>query len=337
MMRIAVDAMGGDHAPKAIVEGTLLALDEFKDINIILVGNKEELDPLLSSISPETASRIKLVHTTEVISSDEEPVKAVRRKKDSSLVQVSRMVKEHEADACISAGNTGAYMTAGVLVTGRIKGVERPALAAFLPTTTGKISLILDVGANMDAKPEHLLQYAKMGYIYAEKVMGYTNPTVGLLNVGAEESKGNDLMKKAFPLIKDSSVNFLGNIEARDVPFGVADVVICDGFSGNVLLKVTEGVAGAVFSMLKEEFTKNLTSKLAAAVLKPGLKQLKLRLDYAEYGGAPLLGIDGGYIKAHGSSGPIAIKNAVGQARKLIHQNVVGLIKSEVQKESDAK
>lgn len=330
-MKIAVDAMGGDHAPQAIVEGALQAIEAFNDIEIILVGNEQEIAKHMS----EKHARIQVVHTTEIIETDEEPVKAVRKKKDSSLVQVTRMVKDKEADACISAGNTGAYMTAGLLVTGRIKGIERPALAPLIPTTTGKFSLVLDVGANMDAKPEHLVQYAMMGSIYAEKVLGYENPKVGLLNVGVEESKGNELMKKTFPLLKETNINFIGNVEARDVPFGTADVIICDGFSGNILLKLMEGVAGAIFTMLKEEFMKSTFTKLAALSLKPGLKQLKGKMDYTEHGGAPLLGLAGVCIKAHGSSNAKAIKNAIAQARHFIQEDVTGLIKQEVQKESD--
>jgi len=326
-MRIAVDAMGGDNAPKSIVEGAMLALEEYQDIEIILVGNESEIKPFITKQS----ERLRIVHTTEVIGTDEEPVKAVRGKKDSSLVQVTRMVKEQEAEACISAGNTGAYMTAGLLVTGRIKGVERPGLSIIYPTMSGRASVILDVGANVDAKPEHLLQYAYMGSIYAEKVLGYDNPTVGLLNVGTEDNKGNELVKHAFPLLKNSSVNFVGNIEGRDVPHGVADVIVCDGFAGNVLLKVTEGVVGTIFGMLKDEFTKSTMTKLAALILKPGLKSFKKKMDYTEYGGAPLLGLNGVCIKAHGSSNDFAIKNGIGQARKFLQYNVNELIQQKVQ------
>lgn len=335
MMKIALDAMGGDHAPKSIVDGALLALQEFSDVELILVGQEQEI---LKYLPPDTdRTRLKIVHAEEVISTDEEPVRAVRRKKDSSLVQVARLVKEKEVQACISAGNTGAYMTAGLLVAGRIKGIERPALATYFPTVSGKFALVLDVGANMDAKPEHLLQYAQMGLIYAEKVMGYQNPTVGLLNVGAEDSKGNELMKQTFSLLKERIPQFYGNVEARDVPFGQVDVVVCDGFSGNVLLKTAEGTGGAIFEMLKQELTKNLANKLATLVLKSSFKKIKKSMDYAEYGGAPLLGIDGGCIKAHGSSEGLAIKNAVGQARRFIQQKVLESIKSEAQieKESD--
>lgn len=332
-MRIALDAMGGDHAPKSVVDGAVLALQEFKDVELVLVGRESEILKHL----PEGIDRTRLTiqHAEEVIETDEEPVRAVRRKKDSSLVVATKLVKDKEVQACISAGNTGAYMTAGLLVTGRIKGIERPALATYFPTVSGKFALVLDVGANMDAKPEHLLQYAQMGLIYAEKVMGYENPTVGLLNVGAEDKKGNELMKQTFPLLQEKIPQFYGNVEARDVPFGQVDVVVCDGFSGNVLLKTAEGTGGAIFSMLKAELTKNLTNKLAAMILKSSFKKIKKSMDYAEYGGAPLLGLDGGCIKAHGSSEGYAIKNAVAQARRFIQQQVLEAIKSETQKESD--
>lgn len=329
-MRIAVDAMGGDHAPKAIIEGALQALQKHKDIDIVLVGNEEIIKAHITSYP----ANLHIIHTEEIIETEEEPVKAVRKKKDSSLVQVTRMVKEKEVDACISAGNTGAYMTAGLLVTGRMKGIERPALVAFFPTTKGKPSLILDVGANVDAKPEHLLQYAQMGSIYVEKVLGIPNPSIGLLNVGTEDSKGNELTKKTFPLLKNAPVHFIGNIEARDIPLGVADVVVCDGFTGNVLLKLAEGVASSVFGMLKEEFTKNVLTKMAALIMKPGLKAFKNKMDYAEYGGSPLLGLNGVCIKAHGSSNAKAIKNAISQARTLIQQDVIQLIEQTMVEEN---
>ncbi|GAA0349724.1 phosphate acyltransferase PlsX [Bacillus horti] len=332
-MKIALDAMGGDHAPKSIVDGALLALEEFKDIELVLVGKEQEI---LAHLPESTdRSRVQIVHTEEVIETDEEPVKAVRRKKDSSLVTATRLVKEKEVQACISAGNTGAYMTAGLLVTGRIKGIERPALATYFPTVSGKFCLVLDVGANLEAKPSHLLQYAQMGLIYAENVMGISNPKVGLLNVGTEDGKGNDLSKQTFALLKDHIPQFHGNVEARDVPFGVTDVVVCDGFSGNVLLKTAEGTGGAIFAMLKEELTKNLANKLATLVLKSSFKKIKKSMDYAEYGGVPLLGLAGGCIKAHGSSEGYAIKNAIAQAREFIQQDVLEAIQSAVQKESE--
>ncbi|WP_202079891.1 phosphate acyltransferase PlsX [Caldalkalibacillus salinus] len=331
-MKIALDAMGGDHAPKAMVEGALLALEAFDDIEILLVGQEDKVKQHL----PQAHERLSIVNADEVIETDEEPVRAVRKKKDSSLVKAAKMVKDQEALACISAGNTGAYMTAGLLVTGRLKGIERPALATYFPTVHGHHCLVLDVGANVEAKASHLHQYAKMGKIYAENVMGLTNPSVALLNVGTEEAKGNELTKQTFSLLKDDNeLQFIGNVEARDVPFAVADVVVCDGFSGNVLLKTAEGAGSAIFTMLKKELTASLPNKLATLVLKPSLKRIKKTMDYTEYGGAPLLGLNGGCIKAHGSSNEIAIKNAVGQARKFIKEDVLESIRSEVQKESD--
>lgn len=329
-MKIAIDAMGGDHAPHAVVRGVQLALKAFDDIEIVLVGDHERISEVLGQPDQDWNERVTIRHTSVVIATDEEPVRAVRRKKDASLVLATQMVKEKSVGACISAGNTGAYMTAGVLIVGRLKGIERPALTTYFPTVNGRRILVLDVGANMNAKPHHLLQYAQMGLIYAQKVMGYQAPTVGLLNVGAEESKGNELTKRAYALLKENGLPFTGNVEARDIPFGVADVVVCDGFSGNVLLKMAEGAAGSIMTMLKNELTKSFKNKLAAAVLRPSFKRIKETMDYAEYGGAPLLGLNGGCIKAHGSSGPEAIKNAIGQARTFIMHNVLETIRSEV-------
>lgn len=325
-MRIAVDAMGGDHAPSAIIDGCLEALKEYKDLEIVLVGRLEVIKPYLATMPPN----LHLVHAPEVIEMEEEPVKAVRNKKNASLVEVTRMVKEKEVDACISAGNTGAYMTAGLLITGRIKGIERPALVAIFPTKKGRPSLILDVGANVDPKPEHLVQYAHMGSIYVEQVFGVENPTVGLLNVGIEETKGNELAKKTFALLKQSSLPFVGNVEARDILDGVADVIVCDGFTGNVVLKLAEGVAQTLFDVLREEFTKNWMTKLAALIMKPGLSAQKNRVDYTEYGGSPLLGLNGICIKAHGSSNAKAIKNAIIQARTFIANDLTGLIEQRI-------
>lgn len=321
-MRIAIDAMGGDYAPLAIVEGSLQALNETDDLEIVLVGNEQVLKPLIHTVP----AKLHIVHTDEVIEPDEEPVKAVRRKQHSSLVKVTKMVKAKEVDACISAGNTGAYMTAGLLYTGRLKGIDRPALLAFFPTSKGTPSLILDVGANVEARPEHLLQYALMGSIYMQQVANISQPTVGLLNVGTEESKGHELAKKTFSLLQQSSLNFVGNIEARDILDGITDVVVCDGFTGNVVLKLAEGIAGTFFGMLREEFSRNLLTKLAALIMKPGLQSQKTRLDYTEYGGSPLLGLNGICIKAHGSSNAKAIKNAIMQSRILIERDLIKLL-----------
>ncbi|MBD1380011.1 phosphate acyltransferase PlsX [Metabacillus arenae] len=315
-MRIAVDAMGGDNAPKAIVEGVIKAIQTFSDLEVTLIGKEEEINKYLS-----TNERITVIHTNEIIEATEEPVRAVRRKKQASMVLMANEVKEGKADACISAGNTGALMTAGLFVVGRINGIDRPALSPTLPTLDGKGFLFLDVGANVDAKPEHLMQYAIMGSIYAEKVRGIANPRIGLLNVGTEDKKGNELTKQAFEKLKQSNLNFIGNVESRDLLEGIADVVVTDGFTGNIALKTIEGTALSVFSMLKEALTSSLSSKLAAAVLKPQLKEIKTKMDYSEYGGASLFGLTAPVIKAHGSSDQNAVYNAIRQAREMaLHQ-----------------
>ncbi|WP_017813630.1 MULTISPECIES: phosphate acyltransferase PlsX [Paenibacillus] len=325
-MRIAIDAMGGDHAPDSNVLGGLQAAKEWKDTEIILVGDEQRMRPLLSEIP----SNLRIVHASEVIEPDDEPVKSVRRKKDASMVVAGRMVKNNEADAMISAGNTGALMTTGLLVVGRMPGIERPALAPMIPTIDGHGVLALDLGANMDAKPEHLAQYALMGSIYREKVQGVANPRIGLLNVGTEAQKGNELTKEAFPLLEALPINFVGNVEARDILNGVCDVLVCDGFAGNILLKSMEGTASAIFSLLKDSFTRSLKNKLAAAVLMPELRGLKDTLDYKEHGGAPLLGLNGLVVKSHGSSDAGAIKNAVRQARVAVSSGLVANISKEV-------
>lgn len=325
-MRIAIDAMGGDHAPDTNVLGGLEAAREWKDTEIILVGDEARMKALL----PEIPSNLTLVHASEVIEPEDEPVRSVRRKKDASMVVAGRMVKEGLAEAMISAGNTGALMTTGLLVVGRIKGIERPALAPIIPTINGKGVLALDLGANMDASPEHLAQYALMGSIYREKVQGVSNPRVGLLNVGTEAKKGNELVKEAYPLLEALPIQFVGNVEARDVLNGVCDVLVCDGFAGNILLKSMEGTAAGIFSLLKQQFSKSLKTKLAAALIMPELRGLRDIMDYKEHGGAPLLGLNGLVIKGHGSSDAGAIKHAVRQARIAIEGKLVSSISQEV-------
>ncbi|TCS79226.1 phosphate acyltransferase PlsX [Tepidibacillus fermentans] len=329
-MKIALDAMGGDLAPKSTVEGAIEAAKKFPDIHLVLVGNSEEIKNHMKDPIP---SNITIHHASDVIKTEDEPVKAVRRKKDSSLVVASQMVKNKEVDAVITAGNTGAFMAAGLLVAGRIPGIERPALAPVIPTTGVNGILVLDVGANMDPKAEHLVQYALMGKIYAEQVLGIDNPRIGLLNVGTEETKGNELMKSTFPLLKEMPINFVGNVEAREVPNGVCDVLVTDGFSGNVLLKLTEGLASSIFAVLKKEFTKSTFTKLASLLLKPSLKNLKKQMDYSEIGGAPLLGVNGAFIKAHGSSDAKAIMNAVRQARLFLVNGVLEKIANAIEQE----
>jgi phosphate acyltransferase len=326
MMRLAIDAMGGDHAPEEIVRGAVEAVSEIDNLHITLYGDKAKINQYLS-----TNENIDVVHTTEVITSDDEPVRAVRKKKDASLVVMAKAVKENQADACISAGNTGALMSAGLFVIGRIPGIERPALSPTLPTLDGKGFLLLDVGANVDAKPSHLLQYAIMGSVYAQKVRGIAEPKIGLLNVGTEDGKGNDLTKRAFSLMKEAPINFVGNVEARDLLSGVADVVVTDGFSGNVALKTIEGTAESMFSMLKQVFMGSLKTKLAAGVMKKDLTELKNQLDYSEYGGAGLFGLGAPVIKAHGSSNSRAIFNAIKQACHMVEFNVTDTIKETIE------
>lgn len=325
-MKLAIDAMGGDHAPKEIVLGAMDAVSEIDNLQITLIGDENKIKEYLTE-----TKNIEVIHTDEVITSDDEPVRAVRRKKNASLVLMAREVKELRADACISAGNTGALMSAGLFVVGRIPGIDRPALSPTLPTIDGKGFLLLDVGANVDAKPNHLVQYAIMGSIYVEKVRAIKNPTVGLLNVGTEDGKGNDLTKKAFSQLKDAPVNFIGNVEARDILSGAADVVVTDGFSGNVALKTIEGTAMTMFSMLKETFMSSLKTKVAAGILKNDLKGLKGKLDYSEYGGAGLFGLAAPVIKAHGSSNRRAIYSAITQACHMVEHNVTDTIKTTVE------
>ncbi|HHW38846.1 MAG TPA: phosphate acyltransferase PlsX [Bacillales bacterium] len=325
-MRIAIDAMGGDHAPEQIVKGVNEAVKVFPSLEFTLVGNEEKIKKYLVS-----SEQVSILHTEEVIEATDEPVRAVRRKKTASMVLMANEVKEGRADACISAGNTGALMASGLFVVGRIDGIDRPALSPTLPTIDGQGFVFLDVGANADARPEHLLQYAIMGSVYAEKVRKVNNPRVGLLNVGTEEKKGNDLTKHAFTLLQDAPINFVGNVEARDLLEGVADVVVTDGFSGNIALKSIEGTAFAIFSMLKTELTSSLKTKLATGVIKPQLRNLKNQLDYSEYGGAGLFGLKAPVIKAHGSSDQTAILNAIRQAKDMVEKEVIQTIETTIQ------
>lgn len=325
-MRIAVDAMGGDNAPKEIVLGAMKAVQAYNDIHIILIGDENKIREHLSN-----EERIEIIHTEEEILATDDPVRAVRRKKDASMVVAARKVTEGEADACLSAGNTGALMAAGLFVVGRIVGIERPALAPTLPTIGGEGFLLLDVGANADAKPEHLLQYAIMGSVYSEKARGINSPRVGLLNIGTEEKKGNELTKNTYSLLKEANINFVGNVEARDLLEGAADVVVTDGFTGNMVLKTIEGTAMSVFKMLKQTLMSSVKTKLAAAVLKPDLATIKGKMDYTEYGGAGLFGLKAPVIKAHGSSDANAIYNSIRQAREMVANDVAGTIKKAIE------
>jgi phosphate acyltransferase len=323
-MRIAIDAHGGDHAPDAVVEGIRQAKEKWPDLKIILIGLKDMEDQL-------ALDGVEFRPVTEKIEPEDKPTQAVRRKKDSSIVVGCQMVRKKEADAFISGGNTGALMAAGFFHVGRLKGVDRPALAPVFPTLNGKGILVLDVGANPEAKPEHLRQYATMGSIYAEKVLGFESPRVGLLNIGTEEGKGTELTREAYALIeKDLAARFVGNVEARDILEGPCEVLVCDGFTGNVLLKNTEGVAKAVFGRLKQELTANWMTKSMAALLKPRLKKFAQAMDYKEHGGAPLLGLKGPVIKAHGSSDVRAFYNAIRQTRRFLQHDVISRMEEEL-------
>ncbi|WP_163653887.1 phosphate acyltransferase PlsX [Listeria sp. PSOL-1] len=325
-MKIAIDAMGGDHAPKEIVEGVMTAAAKFKDVEFILFGKESAI---LEYLTDQT--RVSIVHTDEKIESEDEPVRAVKRKKKASMVLAAQAVKDGIADACISAGNTGALMSTGLFVVGRIKGIDRPALAPILPTISGKGFIMLDLGANSEAKPEHLLQFGLMGSIYAEQVRKIDKPRVGLLNIGTEETKGNELTKKAYSLMKEQDAyHFIGNVESRDLLMDVADVVVTDGFTGNMVLKSLEGTGAAFFSMLRMSLLSNLKNKIAAGFLRKDLLELRAKMDYSEYGGACFFGVQAPVIKAHGSSNANAIFTTIRQAREMIERRVVETIKREV-------
>ncbi|TDQ42387.1 phosphate acyltransferase PlsX [Aureibacillus halotolerans] len=330
-MKVAIDVMGGDHAPKSVLDGVELALQQHPTVSFTLVGDENVISASLSS-----HERVQIIHTTETILSTDEPVRAVRRKKQASMVLMANEVKEQQADVCISAGNTGALMAAGLFVVGRIPGVERPALAPTLPTVDQKGVVLLDAGANVDATAEQLFQFATMGSIYAEKVRGRTQPRIGLLNIGSEENKGSALYKDAYALLKQSDLHFVGNIEARDVLTGTADVIVCDGFTGNIALKSVEGTAMTVFSMLKTALTSSVSAKLAAGVLKPKLKALKDQMDYSEYGGAALFGLKAPVIKAHGSSDATAIASAITQGVQMAEQRVIAQIHEQMKDEKSS-
>ncbi len=322
-MKIAVDAMGGDYAPEEVVNGAILACREL-GAEVILVGNEARIYDILKNQSI-FGLKLEIQNATEVIEMDDHPANAVKKKKDSSLVVANRLVKEGIASAVISAGNTGAAMSASLLIIGRIKGISRPAIASPMPTNKG-VSVLLDAGANADCDPENLAQFALMGSIYAEKVFGFTKPRIGLLSIGEEETKGNKLTIDAHQILKQSGLNFIGNIEGRDVHHGACEVIVCDGFVGNIVLKLSEGLAGALFGQIKTALTKNIITTAGAFLAKSAFKSLKSRMDYTEYGGAPLLGLNGISIISHGRSNAKAIKNAIRAAIKAVDEDVVGKI-----------
>ncbi|MSS63360.1 phosphate acyltransferase PlsX [Velocimicrobium porci] len=329
LVKVAVDAMGGDNAPEEIVKGAVEAVCESKQIKVFLVGKEAAIRSELEKYSFDK-ERIEVVNADDVITNDEAPVMAIRRKKESSIVVAMNLVKQREADAFVSAGSTGAILVGGQLIVGRIKGIERPPLAPLIPTLKG-VSLLVDCGANVDARSSHLVQFAKMGSVYMEHVMGVKNPKVAIVNIGAEEEKGNMLVKETYPLLKNcNEINFIGSIEARDIPTGMADVIVCEAFVGNVILKLYEGLGAALISKIKGGMMSSLRSKIGALLVKPALKKTLKSFDASEYGGAPMLGLNGLVVKTHGSSKSIEVKNSILQCIAFKEQEINEKIKENV-------
>lgn len=329
--KIAVDAMGGDYAPDAIVAGSVMAVNKISDIDLVLLGDEAKIKASLEQHTYD-ASRIEIHHTTEVITNEDSPVMAIRRKKDSSLVVGMRMVKEQKVSGIVSAGNTGAILAGGTFVVGRIKGIERPALAPLIPTKNGH-SVLLDVGANADCKPQYLAQFAQMGYIYAQNALGIENPKVGLVNIGTEAGKGNMLTKETYSLLEEMEhINFIGNVEARDLTDGQADVLVCDGFTGNVVLKNMEGMGSFILKAIKDEIMTKTRYKMGGLLIKPMIGALKKKFSSQEVGGVAMLGVNGLVVKAHGNSNDVAIFNAIRQAKQFVKAEVSKTIQDSIQK-----
>ena len=325
-MKIAVDAMGGDYAPEEIVLGAVEAVKAY-DFDVVLVGDEKKIRGVLSKYGAKESNRLSIVHASEVIEMGEHPAQAIRRKKDASIVVATRLVKDGLCDAVVAAGSTGAAVTAALFGLGRIKGIERPCIATPIPSKKG-ITVLLDSGANANSKPKHLVEGAIMGYHYAKYILGVEKPTVGLLNIGEEASKGNELCQKTYPMLENlKTISFYGNVEGRDI-------VVCDGFVGNVILKFGEGMAMFIIRLVRDTIKQSgFITKLGALAVYPALKSLKKRLDFTEYGGAPLLGVDGSFIICHGSSKAKAIKNAVRVAGEIAEQDVVGHIRKSIEEE----
>lgn len=328
-MKIILDALGGDHAPGAVVQGALAFLRARADVHIVFTGPENVLQSLLEK-EADVAGRYTIVHAPEQISMDEPPVLAIKRKRNSSLVVGLELLKSKAGDAFVTCGSTGATLSGALLRVGRIRGVSRPALAPILPSKTGKGVMLIDCGANMDCKPQNLAQFALMGDLYMRHIVKIEKPRVGLASVGTEDEKGNELTHAAFPLIKElPGLNFVGNIEGRDL-FDV-DVCVADGFAGNLLLKSVEGTAKYLLGMIKTEVTASFSRKIGALLLKPAFKAIKNKMDYAEYGGAPLLGIDGVVLKGHGSSNARAVECTLRQAADMVSADVVSRIRTEIE------
>lgn len=334
MIKVAVDAMGGDNAPGEIIKGAVDAVSRRNDIQVLLTGRKEVLEAELNKFS-YPREQIQIVPASEVIETGEPPVNAIRKKKDSSIVVGMNLVKNGQADAFVSAGSSGAILVGGQVIVGRIKGVERPPFGALIPTEKG-VSLLLDSGANVDARPSHLLQFARMGSIYMEHVVGIPHPRVGIVNVGVEEEKGNVLVKETFPLLKEcSDINFTGSIEAREIPHGGADVIVCEAFTGNVILKLYEGTASTLMHIVKKGMMSSLRSKIGALLVKPALKETLKSFDATQYGGAPLLGLKGLVVKTHGSAKAVEVSNSIIQCvtfkEQKINEKIQESLKTEKQ------
>lgn len=327
MSKIAVDVMGGDHAPDEIIKGCVKAIADTHS-TLVLVGDETIIKEKLSAFTYD-ASRVEIVHADEVIEMGESPVMAIRKKKNSSMVVALKLVKDGKVDGIISAGSTGALLTGATLLVGRIKGVERPAMAPFIPTQKG-CSLLIDCGANVDAKPQYLVQFAKMGTVYVEETLGIKNPKVGLVNIGVEEEKGNQMTKEAYLLLKEcSDIHFCGNVEARDIPQGEVDILVCDGFTGNIILKFMEGFGKWILGLLKVEFLKSIKTKLAALLMKQGLGTIKERFNVSTKGGAPFLGVNGLVVKTHGSSKADEIYSTILQTEGFIKEELVQKLKDK--------
>lgn len=326
-MKIAVDAMGGDLAPAAVVEGALKAVREY-NLEVLLVGRTDQINPLLDQLGAPHAG-VEVVDAPDVVEMHDEPAQAVRRKKGASLVVCANLVKEGRAAAMFSAGNTGAAVAVATLRLGRIPGIDRPAIASILPNRTGW-TVLLDAGATKDGEPHFLLQNALMGSIYAHELLNISNPRVGLMNIGEEEGKGNKLVREAFPLLQGAPIHFIGNVEGPDLFNGRVDVAVCDGFTGNVILKVGEGVADLIMNLIRDEVDRQPILKIPAALIKPAFSRIKRRTDYGERGGAPLLGVNGVCIIGHGRSNPLAIANAIRTAGEAVRHGIIDKIRDRV-------